>query len=355
MATDRRLAAAPYSPQLDGLRAVAVAAVAWSHWLPAWQFGVPLGAGVHLFFVLSGFLITRILLGLRAAPDRPAALGRFYARRALRLFPAFYVVIGAVWLADVPLVRDTWPWHAAYLSNVYIAGQAAWQGHVSHFWSLAVEEQFYLLWPWLVVWTPTAMLGPVIAITTVAGPASHMAAAWFGLSEPFWALVPGGSGDSLGVGAWIAWRHWRAAPGSATTARRGLVAGASGWAALLVWGTTAPLPMWVGAWRQVLQGLVFAWIVERAASGFGGRMGVVLAHPGVVAVGRISYGIYLLHAFAPLVLDALLRAANVDPRGLAAGTRAAAAAVLTLGLAAVLWRVVERPSHRLKARLGSAA
>ena len=61
MATEAR-APLGYAPELDGLRTVAVAAVAWSHWLPQWQFGVPFGAGVHLFFVLSGFLITRILL-----------------------------------------------------------------------------------------------------------------------------------------------------------------------------------------------------------------------------------------------------------------------------------------------------
>ncbi|MFN7977685.1 MAG: acyltransferase family protein [Vicinamibacterales bacterium] len=170
MATERP-ASPGYAPQLDGLRAVAVAAVAYSHWLPSWQFGVPFGAGVHLFFVLSGFLITRILIGLREAPSRPAAIGRFFARRALRLFPAFYTVLACAWIADVPLARATWTWHASYLSNVYIAGLAAWQGHFSHFWSLAVEEQFYLLWPWIVVWMPTRALAPALVITTLAGPA----------------------------------------------------------------------------------------------------------------------------------------------------------------------------------------
>ena len=198
-----------YSPQLDGLRAVSVVAVAYSHWLPAWQFGLPLGAGVHLFFVLSGFLITRILLALRDLPRRGQAVGRFYVRRALRLFPAFYLVLGLAWLADVPLVRETWAWHAAYLSNVRIASDARWMGHVSHFWSLAVEEQFYLLWPWLIVWSPRTWLGPILAMAVLSGPASRYIAATVGLAEPFWALVPAGSADSLGVGALVAWAGWR--------------------------------------------------------------------------------------------------------------------------------------------------
>ena len=91
-----------YSPQLDGLRALAVAAVAWSHWERPYQLGIPFGAGVHLFYVLSGFLITRILLDVREQTDRVAGLRAFYARRALRIFPAFY-------LHWRPEEAGTWP------------------------------------------------------------------------------------------------------------------------------------------------------------------------------------------------------------------------------------------------------
>jgi peptidoglycan/LPS O-acetylase OafA/YrhL len=90
-----------YSPQLDGLRVLAVAAVAWSHWVRPYQFGIPFGAGVHLFFVLSGFLITRILLDVREQTDRMSSVRAFYARRALRTFPAFYVTLAAAWWADI--------------------------------------------------------------------------------------------------------------------------------------------------------------------------------------------------------------------------------------------------------------
>ncbi len=336
---------------------MAVVAVAYSHWLPAWQLGLPLGAGVHLFFVLSGFLITRILLGLRAAPQRGAAVARFYARRTLRLFPAFYLVLGMAWLADVPLVRDTWGWHAAYLSNVRIAGDAHWLGHVSHFWSLAVEEQFYLVWPWLIVWSPRAWLGLVLWAAALAGPLSRLAAAAAGLDEPFWALVPAGSADSLALGGLVAWRAWRSdevGGGAPSRWPSGRVTAL----AAVVWGLLAladgagwPAPVALAVWRQVLQGVAFAWIVRRAVAGFDGSLGRALAHPWSVYIGRISYGVYLIHAFAPLVFEAVLRAGGLDaviPRQ--PFVRAVVAMATTLVLASAMWRLVEAPFQRLKTR-----
>ena len=351
MATD---ALPAYAPHLDGLRAVSVAAVAWSHWLPAWQFGLPFGAGVHLFFVLSGFLITRILLGLRDRPDRGAAVGRFYLRRALRLFPAFYVVLAVAWAADVPLAATTWPWHAAYLSNAYIAWQGEWQGHFSHFWSLAVEEQFYLLWPWAVVWLPAARLPWLFAATVLLGPVARLAADGRGLDEGFWALVPGGSADSLGLGALIAWLAWAAPPASAGRVwPRAGVCGLVMWLALALpeWLGHA-LPSWLTVWRQVAQGLVFAWIVWRGIAGWPGLAGRVLGHAAVVSVGRISYGIYLVNPFAPNVLDAALAAAGwTSPAAAGQPLRAVLSWGVSLVLATLLWHVVEAPWHRLKARL----
>jgi peptidoglycan/LPS O-acetylase OafA/YrhL len=350
----RGSASASYAPQLDGLRAGAVVAVAWAHWLPAWQFGLPLGAGVHLFFVLSGFLITRILLDLRAAPRRLPAIGRFYVRRALRLFPAFFLVLGVAAWAAVPLVRETWPWHAAYLSNVFVAREARWQGHVSHFWSLAVEEQFYLVWPWLIVFVPARWLGAVVAGAVLLGPLARLAAAGRGLSEPFWALVPGGSADSLGLGAWVALSGTARRDGRPPLAVRPWMAltAAALWAGLALAEARGPLPAVVTVWRQVAQGVVFAWIVSRAAVGVAGIVGRGLAHPMSVGIGRISYGLYLIHAFAPAVVFAAARAFAVEawvPESMAA--RAALYAGTTLILAALMWRWVERPVLRQKARV----
>ncbi len=153
-----------YLRQLDGLRALSVAAVAWSHWRAYWfrESSVPWAEfGVETFFVISGFLITGILLDNRSESSKPFVLRQFYARRFLRIFPLFYatLVIGFVLRADS--LRQTLFWHAGYLSNIYFY-LWGWCGQLSHFWSLAVEEQFYLFWPLLMIFLPKRFLLPAI-------------------------------------------------------------------------------------------------------------------------------------------------------------------------------------------------
>jgi len=134
-------------PGLDGLRAIAVFLVIAYHFgIP----GAPGGHGVLLFFVLSGFLITRLLV-LEEENTGAVSLGAFYARRTLRIFPAFYaysaLVIAAMLAAGRPVL---WPQAIAsllYVNNYYQALHGDPNTAFSHTWSLAVEEQFYLLWP----------------------------------------------------------------------------------------------------------------------------------------------------------------------------------------------------------------
>ena len=136
-------------PELDGLRAFAFAAVAVHHWRPR-HFDFPLVSGVHLFFVLSGFLITGILLDARTRNETSASQGvlptlrAFYVRRFLRIFPLYYAALAIATWFDVAGLRQSWPWHASYLSNYQIFLKNDWIGLVGHFWTLAVEEQFYL-------------------------------------------------------------------------------------------------------------------------------------------------------------------------------------------------------------------
>lgn len=139
-------------PALDGLRAVAVFLVIFSH------FGVPYVPGVHgvmIFFVLSGFLITWLLLR-EDAETGSVSLAGFYRRRVLRIFPAFYafwlLLVGALLLTGRPV---PWPhaWSAFfYVSDYYNALVGDPNTGFSHTWSLSIEEKFYLLWPWLFLW-----------------------------------------------------------------------------------------------------------------------------------------------------------------------------------------------------------
>lgn len=136
-------------PALDGVRALAVLSVI------LWHLGVRFAAGIHgvmAFFVLSGFLITWLLLAENEQTGT-VSLRKFYIRRALRIFPAFYVFwIVYVVLAAMVLHRTEWPSYISsllYVSNYYAALTAPAHVAMAHTWSLAVEEQFYLIWPFL--------------------------------------------------------------------------------------------------------------------------------------------------------------------------------------------------------------
>lgn len=138
-----------YVPQLDGLRAIAILFVMVFH------LGVfPLGwVGVPLFFVLSGYLITTILVADRSKSLRDF-LARFYWRRTVRIFPLYYLYVLIIAVAAILFgySLNGYGWFLAYLGNYQIAlsQDVPAGGLVAHLWSLAVEEQFYLIWPFVV-------------------------------------------------------------------------------------------------------------------------------------------------------------------------------------------------------------
>ena len=344
------------APQLDGLRAIAVLAVAWSHWERPYQFGIPFGAGVHLFYVLSGFLITGILLQVRDRSDRGAGVTAFYIRRALRIFPAFYLTLALAWIADVPPVRETFWWHALYASNVQVVVSGEWPGAISHFWSLAVEEQFYLVWPWLIVWAPRRWLAPAIVAAIAVAPLFRLWLATLGYRETLLGVLTPGSLDSLGVGALLALMRGSsrdaASAGTlpATLDRYFPLAAAGATAAWLVMiiveaaGTLLPLPLL--AIKQTMQAVVFGWVVVGAASGFRGLTGRVLAAGPTVYIGRISYGVYLAHGFA----GAMLATLGVSSHALDEPLRFIVLSGVTVGAAALSWHLLEAPLNALKTR-----
>jgi peptidoglycan/LPS O-acetylase OafA/YrhL len=165
-------------PALDGLRGVAILLVMVNHVLlcqprylsasfslsAAWQafaenICLSAGYGVQLFFVLSGFLITGILLDSKGSKSYFLS---FYGRRTLRIFPVYYgtllvfTLLYWAWGSDFSLFLRRLPWLLTYTDNILMTIQADWvfifDGHsLGHFWSLAVEEQFYLVWPWVVL------------------------------------------------------------------------------------------------------------------------------------------------------------------------------------------------------------
>ena len=331
-----------YRAQLDGLRAVAVAAVAWSHWERPYTFGLQFGAGVHLFYVLSGFLITGILLRVRDEADRGGALQAFYIRRALRIFPAFYLTLLLAWWADVPPLRESLGWHLAYLSNVFTFVRGEWPGAISHFWSLAVEEQFYLIWPWLIVFARRQWIVPGVMVAIVIGPAFRWWLASHGYRESMLGVLTPGCLDSLGVGALLA----IAGPGFKPLALLAAIIPLAGVQTAQGIGVALPPP--VIAIKGTLQACVFGWFVVRAAAGFEGVAGRLLSSRPVVYVGRISYGAYLAHGFAGAMAWGLFTAFGWG-WPLPEPWRFLVLCALTIGVAALSWHCFEAPVNAMKA------
>lgn len=156
---------------LDAVRAFAVMLVILFHQRVA-LFG---WAGVQIFFVLSGYLITGLLRKSAAAP-LTSYLWSFYGRRSLRIFPLYYLVLLLMLVAlwggvELPNVRPGLPYAATYTYNIWHATSAFVHSElISHFWSLCVEEQFYLLWPLFIYYCPPRHIRKALLTLVVAGP-----------------------------------------------------------------------------------------------------------------------------------------------------------------------------------------
>ncbi len=162
-----------YVPSLDGFRGLAVFLVFLYHggWLPCgWM-------GVQLFFVLSGYLITRVLLETIELPVG-RYFGRFYWRRILRIWPVYLIALAFLacypwsWeVSEFEVFAWSFPFLLTFTYNFYVAVRQSWNHLYSHLWSLGVEEQFYLLWPFFVYRLSRRTLWRLCLMIILAGPA----------------------------------------------------------------------------------------------------------------------------------------------------------------------------------------
>ena len=362
-------------PALDGLRGVAVLLVLLFHFLHIDGEGgaverTLLGAsragwaGVDLFFVLSGFLITGILLDARGATGYFKA---FYARRVLRIFPLYYAYLAVLFLVlprflpslDVKPGSQGWLW--TYLGNVLFSREGGFHAspYTGHFWSLAVEEQFYLVWPFLVWFLPRRALAAVCGALVVGAFALR-----FGIhrttfnATAAYVLTPARM-DALSLGALVAIAARE--PGWWGPVRRAAPA-------VLVLAAAAVAAVW---WRQggFFGGdpVVQVWAFGPLAAGFAAllvlaldpaarRLPRVLSNPALRGAGKYSYGLYVLHY--PIFLA--LEAAGLTSLALAGltGSRlggilafAAIAGGATFAAALLSWNLLEKRFLRWKDRV----
>ena len=344
-----------FRPDVEGLRALAVVAVVLFHLrLGAFQGGF---VGVDVFFVLSGFLITRLLLK-ELASTGTLSLPGFWARRARRLLPASCLVLvvtligGALVLS--PLAQRTLAVDAmaagVFVVNFVFAGRfgdyfaaqlaEAQPSALLHYWSLAVEEQFYLLWPLLLVGLtrrPRQFRRLLLTTILVVAAASLIISIWMTENRPTWAfyLLPSRMVELL-AGAALA------AAGPAFRAVNADLRAALGWFGVLGIGVavmTYDLGTVFPGYMQMLPVLATVLvIVAGGASGSARGPVVVLRHPLALWIGKHSYAIYLWHW--PVLV---LAEAKYGPLPLPTRLLLVAVAV---GLSAASLRLLEDPVRR---------
>ncbi len=334
-------------PQLDGLRALAVASVAFSHWVTSdYHFGLPWGtAGVQLFFVLSGFLITGILLRCREYGDWTFAARAFYARRFLRIFPLFYAVLLTCAVLNIKPVRDTFLWHVSYLSNFYFVWNQGWDGPISHFWSLAVEEQFYLFWPVLILCVPARHIRSSILALIATGIASRFLLPLIFPEVRLLSVLPNSNFDALGLGSLLAFINTREMKHSPV---RWFIAGVPLYIALFGLRQLGfhQVPFHK-ATEHLAMLISFTWLIDAASKGFEGPVKKLLQFSPLLYLGRISYGLYVLHNFAGFPVRVIAIAfgtpeLNSGLSGIALKT------LVTIGGASMSWHFFEAPLNAAK-------
>jgi len=297
-------------PQLNGLRAICVLVVIFHHWTGAYfHFRFPFEAGAFFFFVLSGFLITRILLYSKEQSNNlPFTYRNFIVRRSLRVFPGFLCLLIICLLRDVADVRQNLLWYLSGLVNINFAYEG-WQGGADQFWTLAIEQQFYILW------------GIALLLT------------WNNF-------------DYLAAGCLYAYaRHekWKIPRLPAH------ILGAIMAILYLIIRTgyfNEILPKELKALQQLMLIGGTLWVIHLATKGIPGIIGKCLEHPAMQAIGLRSYGLYLYHnligAFFYLAFQSHKISLAWFPLVFIGGS-----ALLWL-LACVSWKYLEEPIYSKK-------
>jgi peptidoglycan/LPS O-acetylase OafA/YrhL len=348
-----------YLPALDGLRALAVAGVLCYHGQLGWAPGGFLG--VDLFFVLSGFLITSLLLR-EWSSSSTISLRAFWARRARRLLPALLLVLFAVVLYAATLAApdelrtirgDTLAtlgyvanWRFIFSHQSYFQQFAA-PSPLKHVWSLAIEEQFYLLWPLLVfavlrvrkgspralaVVSTVLLTASVVAMAVLHQPGHDPSRVYYGTDT---------RAQSLLVGALLAMLMLRVPGPTRRTTRialqsAGIVAAA---ALAYMWATVSDRSDSLYEGGLLLQAVLVAVVIATVVQHKAGLLGALFSFAPLRWIGRISYGLYLWHWPVFVALDP-------ERVGLGGYRLFAVRAAVTFGAATLSYYLVEMPIRR---------
>jgi peptidoglycan/LPS O-acetylase OafA/YrhL len=299
--------AMPLFPQLDGLRATAALLVVFHHFVPQAMHWDPTQGriGPDLFFVLSGFLITRSLLHARSRESSLRALLNFYARRARRILPLHFLALAVVMGTGlVHFGTDAW-WHWGFLSNILFVLRGEFVGAAGHLWTLAVEQHFYLMWPLAVLFLPVRWILPAAGMLIGGGLIFRLHGGLNGYSDIALAILTPAAFEALGIGAVVAcWRRdlETSAAEAPATKRWWLRLGFLSVTGLLLVGARVGAVGTTSGWLNLLltalsRAALLGALVGAATVGIPSPIGRLLESTIAIRVARYSFGIYLSHNF----------------------------------------------------------
>lgn len=292
-----------YFIRLDALRAFSVLAVLLHHFFhhSLGKYTFIGNAGVDVFFVISGFLITGILIrNKQSSASKAHSLKKFYIRRFFRIFPIYYLYLLMAALLFYPLCKESLPWALTYTINIFS------QHHTepvffAHLWSLSIEEQFYIVWPFLVLFTPQKHLMKLIIAVIVLALAVKL-------------LVPGinhklftiSCMDAFGAGALLAFGNiYRPSAVDAIIRQRWLLYAALAAYLLLVAAAIMGYHQFEVLHRTIVSVIGFFLVAFCVNPAYvrSERWNRIFENPTLVFIGKISYGIYIYHFMIRYLLD----------------------------------------------------
>ncbi|MFD3393739.1 acyltransferase [Aquirufa sp. OSTEICH-129V] len=301
-----------YFEQLNGIRFIAVFLVLIDHWLiPINPFSFFGHLGVVMFFVLSGFLITRILFenadSCRAHHSSPIVkMVRFIYRRSLRIFPIYFLLLAVGGIFSLSNFSEIAGWLISYTPNFYIILHNRWMGVWDHLWSLAVEEQYYLFFPYFIFFISAAKYPRLLIWMLLIGIGSRLSfflLASHEVKESFWMISyvnPLAAIDSFGLGGILAYLYHYKNEQFVNLVSRSYFLPIS----LLAFVGILYLShvsinthdnIWAIVFERFFAGLFSFFLIAQAIGSRSWMLGRFLTFSWVSYIGQISYGIYLYH------------------------------------------------------------
>ncbi|MES2849300.1 MAG: acyltransferase [Bacteroidota bacterium] len=299
-----------YNPQLDGLRFIAIFFVVCYHWLPSVHHSKKaafFGGLINFFFVLSSYLITRILFSAKEKAAtlgiaKPKVMAVFLLRRTIRIFPAYYLFLLILLLLPAigSEVRDNAGMYFSYLANYHMFQTHDFSSVTAHIWTLAVEEQFYFVWPFIILFVPQRHLLKTFIFIVIATVAARAILYYPAQGIPQ-AILTQYCADAFAIGGIMAYKYTIATDKEKAWISRafkiGLYAGIPVCICIMI-SKSYYLSFVVN--RLLFSVISFA-IIEGAVKQYKNFFGKFLENKRVLYIGRISYGIYLYHLMVPVI------------------------------------------------------